>query len=273
MRQNRYWRKTKIYSPGHARAISHIRDFNELQCRLGDGLRIVLQFVERMDEPTWTRLIHLYRQYHGSAAANYAVETRNAWFSGKRRISGQTAQRFVELAPKIMSKDERFQTALAIRNTHVRKNIIYKRYRLRVSRKLSSKSIQNATRRAIDDALTIANRRDNDTWKKLAAWLADGDIAVLERIRQGFEKAEIRIDKEVAARRLMSLAADAQQLVPDLRTWKSEAVFEAPGLQCSLRLVGIEPEMDKKEERERNKRTFTAVICLLVAIVALISIT
>ena len=179
----------------------------------------------------------------------------NAWFSGKRRMSGQTAQRFVELAPKIMSKDERFKAALAIRNTHVRKNIIYKRYRLRVSRKLSSKSIQNATRRAIDDALTIANRRDNDTWKKLAAWLARRRYCCL-----GTNSTGIRKGGNTYRQRGGSPQADEFGL-PML---SSECRIFEPGnpkrslkhrvCKCSLRLVGIEPEMDKKEERERNKK-------------------
>ena len=172
-----------------------------------------------------------------------------------------------------MSTDERIQTALAIRDTHLKANTFRKRFELRVSRNMSSESIKKATQRAINKALKNRIRHHYDTWKDLAAWLADGDVSVMERIRQEFEQAEIRIDKVVAARKLMSLAAEAQRRVLDLRTWRAKTVFEAPGLHCSLRMVGVEPEMDRKEERERKeKAAVTAVVCLFVAFVAVIFI-
>ena len=99
--------RRSVYRPPSA-ASQHMAARRELSRRVsgidGDVLKILFGFGERR----FIDLLVAYEQQHGKKAADYMQEAFPRWKEGKTGVSGQNAERLINLAPQFLSNDQRY---------------------------------------------------------------------------------------------------------------------------------------------------------------------
>lgn len=106
--------KRKRYSSRYSRiranqqAIDHVAAYCALERRLGSIIGDVRQEFFSLPPSKLAVLLAEYEKKHGYKAAEYARETMPKWRSGKTKMSGQTAERLLNLVPKYLAYERRF---------------------------------------------------------------------------------------------------------------------------------------------------------------------
>src|SRR5437016_2761156 len=88
---------------GNEYAEKHIREALELQAKYELLYDSVREAFFGLDPAARKALLDEYKELHGAQAASYAAKTIPAWASGRRRLSGQTMTRLLELVPRHVS--------------------------------------------------------------------------------------------------------------------------------------------------------------------------
>jgi len=145
-----------------------------------------------------TKLFSRYEVSYGSKAANYAMGTYPKWRAGSVRLSGQTAERLLNLVPPLLPFDTRFELIKKLRAAKFHK---------------MARSVQTTPERWRDDLGTVIAEVVNhgnkamlpDDLKERVSWLADGDAATAEKLL-------LAADQEEAINRLAYLNAEFARL-------------------------------------------------------------
>jgi len=89
-------------------AIDHVHAYEMLSFKLGPIVDNVRDAFFELSEESLHSLLMVYRNKYGHKPADYALEAYPIWKSGKRKMSGQTAQRLLDLIPKYLTSEQRF---------------------------------------------------------------------------------------------------------------------------------------------------------------------
>ena len=146
-------------------------------------------------------LFSVYGRIYGKNAGNYARETFPKWKNGATKLSGQTAERLLNLIPPYLPHNTRYELIKKLRE----------HYLPRHSRQLTTIMYQWK-----QDVLPIITELvDSSSAFRLprilsekAAWLSDGDVDAANRILASLEQEEARIRAsylEVEFKRIQSL--------------------------------------------------------------------
>lgn len=103
-----YRRHSRRRYRGPSAAAQHMRDRSMLTNRIANIDSDVLQIIYGLDDRKLVDLLAAYERAHGKKAADYMDETLPKWKSGKTGVSGQTASRLINLAPKFLTRDQRY---------------------------------------------------------------------------------------------------------------------------------------------------------------------
>ena len=115
-------RRSPSYRGGASRdAIEHVRQYNELAARLGPIVNDVRQAFFNLSIADRKLLLSEYRHKYGDKASKYAEDAFPYWKSGQRKMSGQTAERLLNLVPKYLSNDQRYQAVKRLCEYHSQK--------------------------------------------------------------------------------------------------------------------------------------------------------
>lgn len=128
-------------------------------------------------------LLEVYADEFGASAGNYARKTYPKWKSGQVRMSGEVAERLLNLLPPLLPYDARFDLVKKLRQANFRKLI---------------RHVHTSPEKWVEDLLPVIEEvvRHGDTanlsegLKQRLAWLADGDIAVAEKMMSAAIKDE-----------------------------------------------------------------------------------
>ena len=104
--RRRYHRRSAFH--GSKAAIQHVSARRELSQRIAGIDQDVLEILYRAPYRTFVDLLLAYERLHGKAAADYLEKAFPRWRDGQTKVSGQSAERLVNLVPKFLTRDQRY---------------------------------------------------------------------------------------------------------------------------------------------------------------------
>lgn len=127
-----------------------------------------------------------YRKQYGFSAASYARNTYNSWKTGQTQLSGQTAERLLELLPQHLSAAERFDLVKKLRAKYIRRHNEY----LTVPPDNWKTPVKDAVNKVIAKSREF---RLPDTLARKATWLSGGDVDAAQKLLAAAEEDEARL--------------------------------------------------------------------------------
>jgi len=113
-------RNLHTYQHHNQAAIDHVLAYEMLSFELGPIVDDVRNTFFELSDIHLKSLLMLYRNKYGNKPANYALEAYPIWKSGERKMSGQTAQRLLDLIPKYLTSEQRFQMVKKLCEHHAK---------------------------------------------------------------------------------------------------------------------------------------------------------
>jgi len=135
---------------------------------------------------------------YGGNAESYARSTYRQWRSGATNLSGQTAERLLEILPPRLSKDQRFELIRKLRKHYIKRAREYVKTPPESWRQHVIPSVEKVIKASRDFKLP-------DELFERATWLADGDTEAVHRILHS-------IDEEEAQQRTLYLDAEFKRI-------------------------------------------------------------
>jgi hypothetical protein len=86
----------------------HQTQRDEISEMYGGADRDVERFFFDLDEQTLKSIFREYKERHGSGKTRYARQAFEKWKSGEVQMSGEVAERLLEIVPKYLSFDQRY---------------------------------------------------------------------------------------------------------------------------------------------------------------------
>jgi hypothetical protein len=194
------------YRYNYSRARQHISERAQLTQLFGGIDREIEQLFLNLDSRSRDILLRWYGQQFGPQAEKYARTTYPKWKSGAVRLSGQTAQRLLELIPPLLPLERRFELVRKLRRHHLACTDI---------RLHAEPENWEAVVRPAVDTLVERSRTRNLPANVIARarWLAEGDTQAMYRMLNAIEEEEALgrvhlLDSEF--RRIQVLLAELQ---------------------------------------------------------------
>lgn len=170
----------------------------ELTSTFGGIDRDVERLFLDLDRTDLKDLFEFYEDEFGKSAATYARATYPKWKRGSVRMSGQVAERLLNLVPPLLPQETRFELVKKLRKANFRKVNRYVHTAPEVWRDQLAPVIKEVVEHGSTATISSAV-------KNRVAWLADGDVAAAERLLLAAEQDE-------AIMRLAYLQAEFQRM-------------------------------------------------------------
>ena len=130
-------------------------------------------------------LFQEYGKKHGKSAESYARKTYPGWKKRTVKLSGQTAERLLELLPPRLSKEHRFELIRKLRGHYIRRTKEY----IDTPPESWREHVIPAVEKIIKAS---SNFKLPQELHAKAAWLTDGDSKAAQAILQSIEEEEAR---------------------------------------------------------------------------------
>ena len=127
-----------------------------------------------------------YGKNHGKSAESYARRTYGDWKSGCTQLSGNTAERLLELLPHHLSASERFDLVKKLRAKYIRRQSEY----ITVTADNWRTPVKDAINKVIAKSREF---RLPEALAQKATWLSGGDVAAAQRLLHAAEEDEARL--------------------------------------------------------------------------------
>jgi len=127
-----------------------------------------------------------YGEIYGANAERYARKTYNKWKTGQVTLSGQTAERLLELLPPRLSKSQRYDLIKKLRQHYVKKSNAF----ITTAPENWRNEVINAVQKVI-----LAGRDcklPQELYEK-ATWLTNGDVQAVHKILASIDEEEAKI--------------------------------------------------------------------------------
>ncbi len=142
-----------------------------------------------LDRTSRESIFSEYGQEYGDSAEKYARNTFAKWKSGKTKLSGQTAERLLNLLPPFLTQAKRYELVKKLRDYYMNK--IHTNEHVTTSHELWKQDLVPVVNRVIERS---SNFKLPEELKMRATWLAGGDadgaIKILTSVEQ--EEAKLR---------------------------------------------------------------------------------
>jgi hypothetical protein len=126
-----------------------------------------------------------YGRHHGKSAEAYARRTYPQWKSSTVKLSGQTAERLLELLPPRLSKEQRYELIRKLRKHYLKKTSEHVTTPPETWRQHVVPAVEKVIMGSRDFKLP------QELFEK-ATWLTDGDTQAAHRILHSIEEEEAR---------------------------------------------------------------------------------
>jgi len=202
--------------------MEHIRAYEELQRRLGPIVSDVTQALFALPVPERNTLLTAYRNRYGDKAADYAEQTFELWRSGARKMSGQTAERLINLVPTLLSSEQRYQLIKKLYQHHQRQQHTT-RY-VTIDPKVPSAALPHVREamRCITQIRVLASL-PKDAMTTIQ-WINDADVVAARALLAAIEQA----DQEMTVQQVKRSMADVEALLRSPSTKSFREVFRFP---------------------------------------------
>ena len=166
--------RSQSLSPGQQRAIEHVREYEDLERRLGPIVEDVRAAFLSLPQSSLDDLFLVYGHQYGSSARNYAIDAFPHWQYGDRRMSGQTASRLLNLVPKYLSRQQRFTMVKRLCGHHAQRG----HESIEMDREHPEQTL-HAVREAIDRIAKFSVVKSlPEQVTETVTWLNDNDVVV-----------------------------------------------------------------------------------------------
>jgi hypothetical protein len=158
----------------------------ELSSTFGGIDRDVEGLFLNLSRPDLEELFEVYQESFGRSAASYARKTYQNWKKGNVRMSGQVAERLLNLLPPLLPDNIRYELVKKLRSANFR----------RVQRAVHTtpaewrEALAPVVREVVEHGQSAAI---SNAIKERVAWLAEGDVAAAERLLHAAEQDEALI--------------------------------------------------------------------------------
>jgi hypothetical protein len=175
-------------------AVIHVQKYNALSNRLGPVVdEMKKAFFDLLDED-FNRLIVRYRSNYGASAAEYATEALPNWKSGRTKMSGQTMERLINLVPKYLTYDQRYNMVSRLCKHH--RKIKHQTIRVNIDKPEEGLKEFEAGLESFYASATLMNLPDHVI--ETLTWINDDDVIVARALLAQVEKVEADEVREIA---------------------------------------------------------------------------
>ena len=178
----RYYRRR--YYSGYYR--NHQSERSRLSSQFAGIDREIESIFLNLKSHSLNGLLLKYGKQHGKSAESYARKTYPKWKRGEVKLSGQTAQRLLELVPPFLSTEKRYELVKKLRDKYAKKGSAY-----------VSASIYDWREKIADEVNKMVEDRRafdfNETLKNRATWLTSGDTENAKKILNALDEEEAKI--------------------------------------------------------------------------------
>ncbi len=186
-----------------------------------------------LNAETLDTLFKKYGQLHGKNAEEYARKTFPQWENGKTILSGQTAERLLNLIPPYLPQNTKYDLVKKLRDYYLKKQ---------------TKHISTTYEKWKDDVIPAINNlikvssdfKLPETLMQRAVWLTNGDVDAVNKILASLEHEEARI-------RVSYLAIEFERM--------QHLVDHVPHTQSIRHLIEL-PQGNINVIIEKEKQTF-----------------
>ncbi len=164
-------------------AVRHMQERRALSAEVHGLDNQIISKLFKLSEAEVENLFQEYESAYGAVNGAYVRSAWSFWKSGKRGISGMNAKRFINLAPKLLSYDDRFELV----------SKLYEKTRCKEHHSLSVVlGINEAAFREIDDFfLRLSNIPLEHDWspsiKQFVGWICDDDAVAAKALMTAIE--------------------------------------------------------------------------------------
>ena len=158
--------------------ISHIREFVSLERQVGPILDDIKNLYFNFHSTDLDRFYESYRLIYGEKAFEYALQAASRWKNGSTKMSGQTANRLLNLVPNFLSTTQRYDLVEKLCLHHVKKSD----HTIYINRKDLDSAYRDLDRaiQKISNPVTL-KYLPNDVQDTIR-WLVDADIVASRNI-------------------------------------------------------------------------------------------
>ncbi len=94
--------------------MEHVLAFQALENKLGPAVTDVKKSFFNLSPSNLDQLLLIYKDEYGFKPYEYALQTIPKWKNGRTKMSGQTMERLLNLVPKFLTDDERFEITKSV---------------------------------------------------------------------------------------------------------------------------------------------------------------
>lgn len=170
----------------HYYAQEHVSQRTTLSRQLGGIDKDIEKIFLSLSSADLDRILSLYESAHGEPGAKYARQTYSKWKSGKVRMSGQTAERLINLIPPVLLPSVRFDLVKKLRASYFKMKTIQVNSSPSTWRHDILQPIQELVLASSSFSLPA------NVFEK-AKWLADGDARIAQQLLAAAEQEEAAI--------------------------------------------------------------------------------
>ena len=127
-RRNYRYRPQKRLGSAKRAAIEHVQAYRNLEHNLGPVVPAIKNEFVKLDSGSLEKFFIEYERQYGAKAASYAKCTLPKWRNGTTKMSGQTAERIINLVPPYLSTSKRYDLVKTLcqyhRNKHYRSVLV-----------------------------------------------------------------------------------------------------------------------------------------------------
>lgn len=166
----------------------HTNKRNQLTCLFaGIDKDIELIFLN-LDSSSRESIFYQYGKEYGESAEKYARNTFLKWKSGATKLSGQTAERLLNLLPPFLSQDKRYELVKKLRDYYM--NERQTNERVTTSPELWKQDLLPVVNRIVEKS---SNFKLPEELKTRVAWLSGGDAESANKILKSVEQEEAKL--------------------------------------------------------------------------------
>jgi enamine deaminase RidA (YjgF/YER057c/UK114 family) len=207
-----YYRRPRL-TLGQERAIEHVRAYNDLERRLGPIVEDIKLAFFNLDNKNLSSLFHEYSSRYGASAEEYARKTFNEWKAGQRKMSGQTAQRLIDLVPRYLTYEQKYNIVKKLCGHHAKK--VYRQVEIYLDDVVDGMSSLNSVIRDFYTGSQVKELPEHVI--ETVSWLNDHDITAARALLA-------QVDQKVAT---MTAATAAEELEKIQAVIRKGALSEA----------------------------------------------
>lgn len=171
-----------------------------LKARLHNIDEDIVRILFALDNRRLAIFFHEYEKAYGISSARYAIKVFDSWKNGITRYSASSIKKFIELVPKVISTEERYDIVKRLYEKSKRKSTYYFEIVLGDYQRLNNivETFNSLCAKPLGHDL-------KDEFKHLMKWLCDNDAAAANKLLSALDAEQSLLISKAANAEVYSL--------------------------------------------------------------------